>query len=94
MVTSVQTSYRMNYRGPGGEEPMEIDHLGDKETRKCYNCDTIGHLARNCCKPKKTKPGVKGARKKPEKKPESATTAIQLDTWPRTVENPRNRRIQ
>ena len=37
------------------EEGMEIDKINGKETRKCYNCQTIGHLAKDCRKAKRDK---------------------------------------
>ena len=37
-----------------GIEPMEVDTINkSKETRKCYNCNKYGHLAKDCRKPKK-----------------------------------------
>ena len=42
-----------------GLVPMEIDAAEPqkKETRKCYNCQKVGHLAVNCRSKKKNKKG-------------------------------------
>ena len=37
------------------EEGMEIDKIEGRENRKCYNCQTIGHLAKDCRKAKREK---------------------------------------
>ena len=37
------------------EEGMEIDKIEGHENRKCYNCQTIGHLAKDCRKAKREK---------------------------------------
>ena len=36
----------------GDNESMDIEKLGGRETRKCYNCNTIGHISKDCRKRK------------------------------------------
>ena len=54
-------------RGPAGRGPGKgAGKAGEKgkgkgeETRKCHNCDRVGHIARDCWRPKKVKGQGKG----------------------------------
>ena len=52
-----QQYFELNMKKKKREDdiPTHDKALNAKETRKCYNCNTIGHIARNCRKPKKKK---------------------------------------
>jgi hypothetical protein len=40
--------------GNKGTDAKKKDWSGQPDTRKCYNCDTIGHISRNCPKKKES----------------------------------------
>ena len=68
--------------------PMEIDatekrKLFKKETQKCYNCEKVGHLAKNCKSKKQVNATQEDKRKKkkPQKK-EKELNATQIKEKP------------
>ena len=68
--------------------PMEIDATKKrkpfkKETRKCYNCEKVGHLAKNCRSKKQVNATQKNKKrkKKPQRK-EKKLNATQIKKKP------------
>ncbi len=45
---AITTQFAKEQYDENDDEMMEIEKIGEKETRKCYNCNRTGHLASRC----------------------------------------------
>ena len=93
LTTIIETTQKRRYNLANDEvEPMEIDQM--KETRKCYNCNTPGHLARDCRKPKKEREKSQGNKGQKDKKSVKCFNCNGMGHFARDCRKPRKKKAE